>query len=178
LILVAPLWSRRLVARGWPKPLADALCVAAAAQLVTAPLIAAISGQVSVVGIAANIAAAVVIPPITVVGTGAAVLAPMWRTGAGLMIRFTGPELWWLLHVAHLAGAVPGAALAVPRDTIGVVAVGVGTLAAILLWHRVANRQWARRLAASALILLIAWLVAGALSAAPGVSASHGTIDG
>ena len=57
LIVIAPVWSRRLVAAGWPKPLADVVCVATAAQLVTAPLIAAISGRVSVVSIAANIAA-------------------------------------------------------------------------------------------------------------------------
>lgn len=56
LIVIAPVWSRRLVAKRWPKPLADAVCVATAAQLVTAPLIAAISGRVSVVSIAANIA--------------------------------------------------------------------------------------------------------------------------
>lgn len=43
LVVLAPRWSMRLTARGWPKPLADALCVAVAAQLVTAPVIAAIS---------------------------------------------------------------------------------------------------------------------------------------
>ena len=37
LVVVAPVWSRRLVGRGWPKPLADAVSVAVAAQLVTAP---------------------------------------------------------------------------------------------------------------------------------------------
>ena len=44
LVVVAPAWSRRLVGRGWPKPLADSVSVAVAAQLVTAPLVAAISG--------------------------------------------------------------------------------------------------------------------------------------
>src|SRR6201999_2469369 len=47
LIVVAPVWSRRLVRRGCPKPLADALAVAWAAQVVTAPLIAGISGRFS-----------------------------------------------------------------------------------------------------------------------------------
>ena len=51
LVLIAPGWSRRLVARGWPKPVADAVCIAAAAQLVTAPLIAGISGSVSLVAV-------------------------------------------------------------------------------------------------------------------------------
>ena len=46
LVVIAPVWSRRLVGRGWPKPLADAVSVAVAAQLVTAPLVAGISGSV------------------------------------------------------------------------------------------------------------------------------------
>ena len=74
LVVIAPVWSRRLVGRGWPKPLADAVCVAVAAQLVTAPLIAGISGTFSVMSVAANLAVAAVIPPITVVGTAAAAL--------------------------------------------------------------------------------------------------------
>ncbi len=52
LVVLAPIWSARLVARGWPKPLADAVCIALAAQVVTAPLIAAISGQLSLIAVA------------------------------------------------------------------------------------------------------------------------------
>ncbi|SHX83007.1 ComEC/Rec2-related protein [Mycobacteroides abscessus subsp. abscessus] len=61
LVVLTPRWSMRLTARGWPKPLADALCVAVAAQLVTAPVIAAISGSVSMASIAANVLAGLVI---------------------------------------------------------------------------------------------------------------------
>ena len=121
LVVIAPAWSRRLVDRGWPKPLADAVCVAVAAQLVTAPLIAGISGTFSVMSVAANLAVAAVIPPITVVGTAAAALCPLWPAGADLLIRFTGPELWWLLRVAHWAAKIPGASLAVPSGLLGVV---------------------------------------------------------
>jgi len=46
----------------------------------------------------ANLAVAVVIPPITVIGTAAAALCPLWPSGAQLLIGFTGPELWWLLR--------------------------------------------------------------------------------
>ena len=53
--------ARRLVARGCPKPLADALAVAWAAHVVTVPLVAAISGRVSLVGAFANLAVAAVI---------------------------------------------------------------------------------------------------------------------
>ena len=122
LVVIAPAWSRRLVARGWPKPLADAVSVAVAAQLVTAPLVAAISGTFSVVAVAANLAVAAVIAPITVIGTAAAALSALWPAGAGLLIRFTGPELWWLLHVARWAAGVPGASIPVPAGLPGVVA--------------------------------------------------------
>ncbi len=92
LIVVAPIISARLTSRGWPKPLADALSIALSAQLVTAPLVAAISGQLSLVAVLANLAVAPIIPPITVLGTAAAALCPLWPTGADLLIRFTGPE--------------------------------------------------------------------------------------
>lgn len=139
LVLIAPVWSRRLVARGWPKPLADAVCVALVAQWVTAPLIAAISGRFSLVSVLANLVVAVVIPPITVLGTAAAVLAPIWPSAAGLLVRFTGPELWWLLQVAHQAASAPGASIAVPDGWAGVGTVGgagLAGLAGMLLWRR------------------------------------------
>ena len=81
LVVIAPRWSRRLVARGWPKPLADAVSVAVAAQLVTAPLVAAISGTFSVVAAVANLAVAAVIAPITVIGTAAAALSVLVAGG-------------------------------------------------------------------------------------------------
>ncbi len=145
LIVVAPVWSRRLVEKRWPKPVADAVCVATAAQLVTAPLIAAISGQVSLVSIVANVAATAAIPPITVAGTAAAALAPIWPGAAHLLIRFTGPELWWLLHIARWAGGVPGATVQVPSHLTGVVLVAGASLGTVVLWRAIARRLGRRQ---------------------------------
>ena len=139
LVVVAPIWSSRLIARGCPKPLADAVCIALAAQLVTAPLIAAISGRFSVVAVLANLLAAPVIAPVTVLGTAAAALCPLFPAAAGLLIRFTGPELWWLLRVAHIAANLPAAQLPVPSGFAGVVTVGGATLFVLGL------RRWCRR---------------------------------
>jgi competence protein ComEC len=138
LVVIAPAWSRRLVAHGWPKPLADAVSVAVAAQLVTAPLVAAISGRFSVVAVAANLTAAGVIAPITVIGTSAAVLSAVWPSGAEVLIRFTGPELWWLCNVAHWAAALPGASVPVPAGALGALSVAAVTVAAVALvrWRR------------------------------------------
>jgi competence protein ComEC len=143
LVVIAPGWSRRLVARGWPKPLADAVSVAVAAQLVTAPLVAAISGTLSVVAALANLAVAVVVAPITVIGTAAAALSVWWPAGADLLIRFTGPELWWLLSVARWASQIPGASVPVPSGLPGALTVGAAGLGAVVL-----SRWWRKRLSA------------------------------
>jgi competence protein ComEC len=167
LVLIAPAWSRRLVGRGWPTPLADAVCVAVAAQLVTAPLIAGISGTFSVMSVAANLAVAAVIPPITVVGTAAAALCPLWPAGADLLIRFTGPELWWLLRVAYWSANVPGASLAVPSGLLGAVTVAAAGVATVVLWRW----RWTRIGVCAAIVVGLAWTVSG-------VSGGHDTIVG
>jgi competence protein ComEC len=155
LVVIAPAWSRRLVARGWPKPLADAVSVAAAAQFVTAPLVAAISGMFSVVAVAANLAAAVVIAPITVIGTTAAALSAVWPEGAQLLIRFTGPELWWLSGVSRWAAGVPGAVVPVPSGSLGAAVVAVGGLAVVVL----TRWRWGRYGVAAMAVCLVAWTV-------------------
>ncbi|OBF14682.1 ComEC/Rec2 family competence protein [Mycobacterium sp. ACS4331] len=157
LVVLAPVWSRRLTARGWPKPVADAVCLALAANLVTAPLIAGISGRLSLVAVLANLAVSAVIAPITVLGTAAAVLAPWWPGAATLLIRFTGPQLWWLLHVAGWAGGSPHAAVSVPSGFAGVALVALGAVATVLLWRV----RWFRIGAGCGGVLAVAWVLAG-----------------
>ena len=139
LVVIAPAWSRRLTARGWPRPLADAVSVALAAQLVTAPLVAGISGSVSLVGVVANLLVAPVIPPITVVGTAAAALCPLWPAGAELLIRFAGPPVWWLLTVAQHAADLPAASVPVPAGLAGVGTVAVAAAVIGTVWHWVVS---------------------------------------
>jgi competence protein ComEC len=170
LVVIAPIWSRRLVDRGWPKPLADAASVAVAAQLVTAPLVAGMSGTVSLVSVAANLAVVVVIAPITVIGTGAAALSAFWPAAAQFLVRFTGPELWWLLRVARWASAVPGAVVPVPSGPAGVFCVAAAGIGSVVLWRW----RWGRIGVASAALCLFAWAVAGA-GAGPGTGAVGAT---
>jgi competence protein ComEC len=157
LVVLAPVWSRRLVDRGWPKPAADAVSVATAAQVVTAPLVAGMAGTLSMVSVAANIAVAPVIPPLTVVGTAAAALSPIWPAGADLLIRFTGPELWWLLKVARWAAAVPGASVPVPSGLPGLILIAAGGVAAVTAWRW----RWVRVCAGATAVCLLAWTVSG-----------------
>lgn len=155
LVVLAPRWAATLEARGWPRPLAAAVAIALAAQVVTAPLIAAISGRFSVVSVAANLLVAVVIPPITVLGTAAAALGPLWPGAAGLLIRFTGPELWWLLRVSHTAAAVPGASVPVPSGWAGLAVIGCASVGAVVL----GRRRWFRLCLLGVLLTGAAWSV-------------------
>jgi len=158
LVVVAPGWARRLADRGWPQWLAAAVSVAAAAHLVTAPLVAGMSGTFSMVSIVANLLVAVVIPPITVIGTAAAVLTVPWPAAAELMIRFTGPELWWLTRVASWAAAIPGAVVTTPSGWPGVVTVAAALVAVLVLWRR----RWGRLTVVGAAVCLVAWSVGAA----------------
>lgn len=162
LVVIAPIWSARLVGRGWPEPLAAAVSIALAAQLVTAPLIAGISGRFSVLAVLANLLVAAVIPPITVIGTAAAALSAVSPAAAGLLVRFTGPELWWLLAVAHRIAAVPGASITVPSGAAGMALVAAVSVVLILSW----GRRWGRMLVAGAACCLLAWTLSGVVGAA------------
>lgn len=157
LVLIAPAWSAALVARRWPKPIADAVCVAVAAQLITAPLVAGISGAFSIVAVFANLAVTIVIAPITVLGTAAAAVCGAWPDAAGLLIRFTGPQLWWLLRVADWAASVPGAALPVPSGLAGVVFVAATVVASIVAWRW----RWGRVILLWCAVGATAWAAAG-----------------
>lgn len=168
LVLIAPLWSARLVARGWPKPLAAAVAVAWAANLVTAPLIAGISGRLSLVSTVANLAVAVLVAPITVLGSAAALLCGWWPAAADLLIRFTGPELWWVCRVAHWSGGVPAATVPVPGGAAGVFGVAAAAVLIVVCW------RWrcCRRLLAAVALCLLAWSASELLTGWAGVGAA------
>ncbi|WP_280397217.1 ComEC/Rec2 family competence protein [Nocardia carnea] len=127
LLLLAPSWADYLRDRGWWRLPAELVAVAAAAFVVTTPITVALSGQLSLVAVAANVLVAPVIAPITVIGATAAVVATCWYPLAELILRATGPPLWWLLTVATEAATVPGAVIAVPGGGAG------GLFAALLV---------------------------------------------
>ncbi len=81
------------------------------------------------------------IAPITVCGTAAAALCPLWPAGAELLIRFTGPEVWWLLTVARWAADVPAASVPVPSGVGGVVTVAAAALGIAAAWQWLCGRR-------------------------------------
>lgn len=134
LVLLAPRWAGALIRRGVPAGFADGLAIPVAAFVVTVPVIAGMAGTVSVVSIVANIVAAPVVAPATVLGVVAAVLSAFWPAAAGWSARLAGPEVDWLILVARRASRVPGAVLPWPSGWWGglLALAAVGVLVLVL----------------------------------------------
>ncbi len=125
IVLLAPAWSRRLRERGWPPLVADALAVSAAAGLATAPLVAALSGTVSLVTLPANLLAAPAVPPATVLGILATVLGPVSGPASDVLVWCAGWPTRWLVLVAERAAGLPDAAPGWPAGAVGAVLLAV-----------------------------------------------------
>ncbi|MGY1750065.1 ComEC/Rec2 family competence protein [Modestobacter sp. SYSU DS0511] len=125
IVLLAPGWSRRLRRRRLPRPVADAVAVSAAAGLATAPLVAALSGAVSLVSLPANLLAAPVVAPATVLGLLAALVSPVTEPGADALTWLAGWPVRWLVLVARTAAAVPDGATPWPAGRTGALALAL-----------------------------------------------------
>jgi competence protein ComEC len=140
ILLLAPGW-RDAMARWMPLPLAEAVAVPMAAQLVCTPAIAAISSQVSLVAIAANLLVAPAVGPTTVAGLLSGVAA-MVSDGVGhLGGRLAGVPAWWIIEVARRASALRGATVGWPVGPTALAALTLLCLiAAVLLTRLLGNR--------------------------------------
>lgn len=154
LVLVAPIWVDWLRARGWPRAAAEVVAVAAAAHAVTAPVVAAVAGTFSVVGVAANVLVAPVVAPITVVGFLTAVTATVSTPLAELIAQLVSAPLWWLITVAEEAASVPVAGIVVPDGVVGAALAAFST-AALLTALRFTVFRWLA--AAVAMAALAMW---------------------
>jgi competence protein ComEC len=155
ILLLAPVWRDAMA--GWlPRWLAEALAIPMAAQLVCTPVIAALSGQVSIVAVVANLAAAPAVGPATVLGLLACVtsLANGWLA-AGLA-RAAGLAAWWIVTVAGHGADLAGASLGWPVSTLGLSVLTLGCVALMVITPRVLRRRSA---SLAAVALLAVWLV-------------------
>lgn len=120
-----------------PHVVAQLVAITFIAQVVTAPLVAMISGQFSITGLLANIVVVPVVGVITVIGVIAAFSASLGGPAqllAELLIRLLGPALGWMLGSARLLGRQDWATVGVPDGVAGalllagLVAVGVSVV--------------------------------------------------
>jgi competence protein ComEC len=129
ILLLAP--GLRDALAGWlPRWLAEAVAVPLAAQLACTPIVAAISGQVSLVAVGANLAAAPAVGPATVLGLAGGLLGLVWESGARLPGTLAGWCVGWIVLVAERGAGLPTAAVAWGT---GVVALGLLTALSVAL---------------------------------------------
>lgn len=137
LILLAPVWSKALQRRGWPAGWADLLAVPVAAHVATMPVIAALSGAVSLASIPANLLAATVVAPALVIGMAAALVGPWWPSAARSLAATDGPLLEWIAFVAHRLARWQSATVPWPASAPGVLALaGLLVIGLLMLRHQ------------------------------------------
>lgn len=137
LLLLAPRWRDALRRRGLPRGVAEAVAIPAAAQLTVAPVIAGLSGSVSLVAVAANLLATPAVAPATVLGVLAAVVSPIWLPAAELLAWLASWPAWWLVLVARYGARIPGAELPWPAGLTGALLLAaLAVLALVAFRHR------------------------------------------
>ncbi|MPY81205.1 MAG: DNA internalization-related competence protein ComEC/Rec2 [Actinophytocola sp.] len=132
LVLLAPRWVAAARRRGVPAGVAEGIAVPLAAFVATAPIIAGTSGEISMVTVAANVLAAPVVAPATVLGVVAAVCATAVPVLAEAAVWLAGPAVSWLVVVAREAASVPGAVVGWPDGWWGGLGAGLVCIGAIL----------------------------------------------
>ncbi|GIF37367.1 ComEC/Rec2 family competence protein [Actinoplanes xinjiangensis] len=152
LLLIAPVWRDGLRRRGCPAGVAEALAVPAAAQIACGPVVAAISGTVSLVAVPANLVAVPAIAPATLSGVASAVLSPLWPAGAEFAAWVGHWPTEWLVLVAHTGAGVPAGALPWPGGAFGGVLLAVLTVVFLVAARRVVVRRVAIVVALGAIL--------------------------
>nr|WP_307804010.1 ComEC/Rec2 family competence protein [Micromonospora echinofusca] len=141
LLLVAPRWRDALRRRGVPAGVAEALVVPAAAQLACAPVVAGLSGTVSLVAVPANLLAVPAIAPATILGVAAAVVSPVWPGGAEFAAWLGSWPAWWLVTVARHGAQTPAGTLPWIGGVTGALLLAAVTVALLLgVRHPVVRR--------------------------------------
>ncbi|MCA1695829.1 MAG: ComEC/Rec2 family competence protein, partial [Actinobacteria bacterium] len=148
LVLLAPGWSAALRRHGVPPGIAEALAVPAAAHVITAPVVAGLSGQVSLVAIMTNLLATPAVAPATILGVLTAVVAVLHPGAAVVVVHMAGPVVSWLVEVGHQGAAVPDGVLRWPDGAFG--ALLLALIVAVVLLAMRAHRL--RVLAAAGLV--------------------------
>lgn len=156
ILLFAPAY-RDALARWMPRWAAEAIAVPTAAQLACTPIVAALSGQVSLVAVAANLVVAPVVGPATVLGLLGGFLGLLWRPLGALAGTLASWFVAWLVWVAEHGAALPTAQISWATGVVGLSALTV--LCVVLAWLLPGVLRRRASSAAAALVLTVTVLV-------------------
>jgi competence protein ComEC len=118
-IVVAAPWIMEWLPAGIPRWLAAGLAVPLSAQLFCGPVIVLLQPQFSSYALLANIVAAPLVAPVTILGTAAVPLVPLAPWAATVPIAVAGSCAGAVAAVARFFAALPGAALEWPEGPFG-----------------------------------------------------------
>ncbi|WP_460444546.1 ComEC/Rec2 family competence protein [Angustibacter aerolatus] len=164
LLLVAP-GLTAVLARRLPGPLATAVALPLAAQVLCGPVVVLLSGAVSLVSLPANLVAAPIVAPVTVLGLAATVLGPVWDGGAAGLARVGGLGCTVVAWTARTLAGVPGGQVRWPGGAAGALVLAALSLAALLAGPTVL--RWAARRPAAARLVVCAAVGAAVAVRAP-----------
>ncbi len=153
ILLLAPLWRDALM-RWTPRWVAEAVSVPLAAQVACTPVVAALSGQVSLVAVGANLLAAPAVAPATVLGLSGGLVGLAW---APLGAVLAAPAAWsaqWIIAIARWGAGVPTAAIGWGTGPASLVLLTLLCLAAVPLAPRLL-RHPASALACAGLLVVV-----------------------
>ncbi|MBQ1123051.1 ComEC/Rec2 family competence protein [Streptomyces sp. B15] len=136
LLTVAPRWSGALRRQGCPGRAAEALAVAAAAQLACAPVVVVLAAHVSLVSVPCNLLAEFAVAPATVLGFAALAAAPAAMPVAKGLAWLAGWPVEAIAGIARTGAGLPGGEISWPGTwlgALGLAVVLVGVVVAVRL---------------------------------------------
>jgi competence protein ComEC len=138
-------WARHwadVLGRWLPRLVAESVTLPLAAHLATLPVVALISGTVSLAGVATNAVAGPFVGPATVLGFAAAGGSLL----SGRLAALLGFGAAWsaqaIITVAQLGAGLPGASVTWPPGPAAVALLALTSLAAALAMSWVLARRW------------------------------------
>jgi competence protein ComEC len=159
-------WARRwsvIMNRWLPLIIAESIAVPLAAQLATTPVVAAVSEQVSVAGLAANALAGPFVGPATVLGFAAAGTSLL----SGALAAVFGCGAAWsaqvIIWIATIGSQLPGSEWHLPVRAATLVWLAISSLLVGLSLAHVLARPWLFLLLAGVMIICL-----GAVPRQPG----------
>ncbi len=155
ILFLAPALRDRM--RRWlPRWAAEAVAVPLAAQLACTPVVAALSGEVSLVAVAANMLVAPAVAPATVLGLLGGLVGLVAPTSGALLGLAAGASGGWIVLVAHHLARLPTASVewgAAPGSLL-VLTLGCVAMAWWSGWVLGRRRRTALGLAVLALVVI------------------------